>query len=58
MNARLPKNSQWMGWRGTMVSKDFRRQLEGYGLTTANITLRKTDKDDKETCGEVVRTYA
>jgi uncharacterized protein Usg len=26
-----------------MVSKDFRRQLEGYGLTTANILYRRPD---------------
>ena len=25
---------------GTMVSQDFRKQLEGYGLTTANILYR------------------
>ena len=43
MNARLPKHSERMGWRGTMVSKDFRRQLEGYGLTTANILYRRPD---------------
>src|SRR3974390_755887 len=28
---------------GTMVSQDFRRQLEGYGLTTANILYRRPD---------------
>ena len=27
------------GTEGTMVSQDFRRQLEGYGLTTANIPI-------------------
>ena len=26
-----------------MVSRDFRRQLEGYGLTTANILYRRPD---------------
>jgi uncharacterized protein Usg len=31
------------GMEGTMVSKDFRRQLEGYGLTTANILYRRPD---------------
>src|SRR5271170_5949939 len=28
---------------GTMISKDFRRQLQGYGLTTANILYRRPD---------------
>jgi uncharacterized protein Usg len=28
---------------GTMVSHDFRKQLEGYGLTTANILYRRPD---------------
>src|SRR5215470_2025075 len=28
---------------GTMVSQDFRKQLEGYGLTTANILYRRPD---------------
>ncbi len=28
-----------------MVSRDFRRQLEGYGLTTANIVYRRPDHD-------------
>jgi uncharacterized protein Usg len=27
----------------TMVSKDFRRQLSGYGLTTAQIVYRRPD---------------
>jgi uncharacterized protein Usg len=27
-----------------MVSQDFRRQLKGYGLTTANITYRRPDR--------------
>src|SRR6516165_3042164 len=31
------------GMEGTMVSQDFRRQLEGYGLTTANILYRRPD---------------
>jgi len=26
-----------------MVSQDFRKQLEGYGLTTANILYRRPD---------------
>jgi uncharacterized protein Usg len=30
-------------WRGRMVCADFRRQLEGYGLTTANILYRLPD---------------
>src|SRR6266581_4689358 len=29
------------GMEGTMVSQDFRRQLEGYALTTANILYRR-----------------
>jgi uncharacterized protein Usg len=29
-----------------MVSKDFRRQLEGYGLTTADICYRMPDHPD------------
>jgi uncharacterized protein Usg len=28
----------------TMSSEDFRRQLEGYGLTTAEITYRRPDQ--------------
>jgi uncharacterized protein Usg len=36
-----------LGLEGTMVSQqvsqDFRRQLEGYGLTTANILYRRPD---------------
>jgi uncharacterized protein Usg len=28
---------------GKMVSQDFRRQLQGYGLTTANILYRRPD---------------
>jgi uncharacterized protein Usg len=31
------------GTEGTVVSQDFRRQLEGYGLTTANILYRRPD---------------
>jgi uncharacterized protein Usg len=31
------------GMEGTMVSQDFRKQLEGYGLTTANILYRRPD---------------
>jgi uncharacterized protein Usg len=31
------------GLEGTMVSQDFRKQLEGYGLTTANILYRRPD---------------
>jgi len=30
-------------WRNRMVSDDFRRQLEGFGLTTANILYRMPD---------------
>ena len=30
-------------WRNRMVSADFRRQLEGFGLTTANILYRMPD---------------
>jgi uncharacterized protein Usg len=30
-------------WRNRMVSQDFRRQLEGFGLTTANILYRMPD---------------
>jgi uncharacterized protein Usg len=42
------KHSEAVGMEGTMVSqgsgsKDFRRQLEGYGLTTANILYRRPD---------------
>ena len=29
-----------------MVSRDFRRQLDGYGLTTANILYRMPDHPD------------
>jgi len=32
-----------MGSKETWVSQDFRRQLEGYGLTTANILYRRPD---------------
>ena len=31
------------GLEGTMVSQEFRSQLEGYGLTTANILYRRPD---------------
>ncbi|MDB5224824.1 MAG: Usg family protein, partial [Candidatus Adlerbacteria bacterium] len=34
-----------------MVSKDFRRQLEGYGLTTADICYRLPDYRD------ILQTY-
>ena len=42
------KDSQTDGMEGTVVSqsscsRDFRRQLEGYGLTTANILYRRPD---------------
>jgi uncharacterized protein Usg len=30
-------------WRNRMVSLDFRRQFEGFGLTTANILYRMPD---------------
>jgi uncharacterized protein Usg len=36
---------------GTMVSDDFRRQLEGYGLTTAHILYRLPDYKD------ILQTY-
>jgi uncharacterized protein Usg len=51
MEERVSKHSP-AGMEGTMVSKeasvscvsqDFRRQLEGYGLTTANILYRRPD---------------
>ena len=32
-----------IGRLGNMVSQEFRRQLEGYGLTTANILYRRPD---------------
>ena len=34
-----------------MVSKDFRRQLEGFGLTTANIFYRRPD------CPALLQSY-
>jgi hypothetical protein len=34
--AKEPTGAPW-------VSRDFRRQLEGYGLTTANIVYRRPD---------------
>jgi uncharacterized protein Usg len=42
------KHSRSVGMEGTTVSqssysKDFRQQLEGYGLTTANILYRRPD---------------
>lgn len=54
MKSRLSEHS-YDGMEGTMVSKgttvseqnrpsqDFRRRLEGYGLTTANILYRRPD---------------
>jgi uncharacterized protein Usg len=33
-------------WRNRMVSADFRRQLEGFGLTTANILYHMPDHPD------------
>ncbi len=48
MGERVSKTSCG-GMEGTMVSneasvsQDFRRQLEGYGLTTANILYRRPD---------------
>src|SRR6516164_9343607 len=39
---------------GTMVSQDFRRQLEGYGLTTANIDLSGGAVTD----GDITRVLA
>src|SRR6185437_6866446 len=35
--------SQETSLKETAVSEDFRRQLEGYGLTTANILYRRPD---------------
>ena len=55
MERRVLKTSPGLGLEGTMVSKgasvspqgrvsdDFRRQLQGYGLTTANILYRRPD---------------
>ena len=43
MDARVSKNSHAGIWRALWVSKDFRKQLEGYGLTTANILYRRPD---------------
>ena len=59
MEVRVSKHSRGRGLEGTMVSKgasvsqqgrvsqevsqDFRRQLQGYGLTTANILYRRPD---------------
>src|SRR6516225_6123572 len=36
------------GMEGTMVSQDFRRQLEGYGLTTANILFDQACRDPRD----------
>jgi uncharacterized protein Usg len=55
MAVRVSKHPRDGGLEGTMVSKgasvsqqgrvsdDFRRQLQGYGLTTANILYRRPD---------------
>src|ERR1700682_696463 len=48
MNGPDLEHCQTVGMEGTMVSqcsrsKDLRRQLEGYGLTTANILYRRPD---------------
>jgi uncharacterized protein Usg len=55
MQGRVSEHSRDGGMEGTMVAKetkfsnegrgsrDFRRQLEGYGLTTANILYRRPD---------------
>jgi uncharacterized protein Usg len=40
---RESRNIPGDGMEGTMVSQDFRRQLEGYGLTTASILYRRPD---------------
>lgn len=56
MEERVSKHSR-DGMEGTMVSKetavseDFRRQLEGYGLTTAHIVYRLPDYQD------ILQTY-
>ena len=42
MKERVSEQSR-DGTESTMVSQDFRRQLEGYGLTTANILYRRPD---------------
>jgi uncharacterized protein Usg len=43
MKERVTETFPSGGMEGTMVSQDFRRQLEGYGLTTANILYRRPD---------------
>ena len=42
MKERVSEQSRG-GTESTMASQDFRRQLEGYGLTTANILYRRPD---------------
>ena len=47
MGKRLSEQCAW-GTEGTMTAsrgttEDFRRQLQGYGLTTANILYRRPD---------------
>ena len=42
MEERVSKHSL-PGLEGTMVSKDFRKQLDGYGLTTAHILYWRPD---------------
>ncbi len=36
-------NSDSIGAEGNMVSEDFKKQVEGYGLTTARILYRRPD---------------
>ena len=36
-------NSDSTGAEGNMVSEDFKKQVEGYGLTTAQILYRRPD---------------
>jgi uncharacterized protein Usg len=50
MEERVSKHSL-PGLEGTMVSEDFRKQLEGYGLTTAHILYRMPDYHD------ILQTY-
>ena len=43
MEGRSLGTIPWWGWRIKMASQDFRRQLQGYGLTTASILYRRPD---------------
>jgi uncharacterized protein Usg len=44
MAERVSEHSRDGTTEDTMVSKDFRRQLEGYGLTTAEIMYWRPDR--------------